>query len=345
MNIIDFKKEFDAIFLNELDKLIEEAVSRIHNHHISYYIKYIRILAAKGKRIRPYNTALFYTLYSDKHWLDIKNILFGLELIHLMALMHDDVMDQSEKRHGVSSMHSYIETDLTKTRTVDKKQTSNSTAILMGDLLFGWAYKEFNSKNLSKESWDIIHILVEEVILGQTLDIYNQTEISTATEDVIQKMTLKTARYTFTRPLQLGVISAGFNIGNESWISDFGDAIGLIFQTQDDIFDIIENFDTIQKEPLGDIKIGIHTIISTYIDEHGTEGAKKIWSQWFRNKELPDQKEIIEFLTDRGALTYAKNFIDNEKSRAEKAIATSSLNMDKKNHVMNLLSMILIRNH
>ena len=346
MDIKNFKTNFDILFFEELEKLITEAVAILGTHPADAYITYIHELAQHGKRIRPYNAALIYTIYSHKDWRDIKHALFGLEIIHLMALVHDDVMDNSDKRHGTLSMHGYIKDDLMqKSTAVDQIQTSNSLAILVGDLLFAWAYKEFNKQHLSQESWDIVHMLVEEVILGQTLDVYNPVEPSTTNEAIIKKMLLKTARYTFTRPLQLGLTCAFIKTTDASWIEDFGDSLGTLFQIQDDIFDIVGSYDTIKKEPLGDIKNGIHTLISTHVAQHTPLEDKEIWHHWFGNTTIPPQREIVEFLEKNGALEFARSYITTEQQKSERAIETSALQENSKTQIKNLLTMITKRNH
>jgi len=346
MDIKDFKNDFDTIFLEELQGLIDEASSTLGSHTTEIYIKYINDLAKHGKRIRPYNAALIYTMYSGKNWVDIKNVLFGLEIIHLMALVHDDVMDNSDKRHGSMSMHNYIKDDLLKKSIeVDPTHVSNSLAILVGDLLFAWAYREFNKQNPSQESWSVINKLVEEVILGQALDVYNPIESETTQEAIIKKMLLKTARYTFTRPLQLGLTCANIKIEDAVWIKDFGDSLGILFQIQDDVFDITEDFETIKKEPLSDIKNGIHTVVSTYVMENENKDNKELWLSWFGNKRINNQEEIKEFLRKNGALSFANKYITEEREKAEKAIEMSGLGEDKRNLMRNLLAMIMKRTH
>jgi len=158
-------------------------------------------------------------------------------------------------------------------------------------------------------------------------------------------MLLKTARYTFTRPLQLGIAYAQPTNKETSWVNHFGDSVGLLFQMQDDIFDITKDTETLKKDPLGDIKNGIHTLLSAYVAEHATKEETEIWSTWFRNKEINNQEEIQSFLDSVGALAFAQKFIDQKESEALTALAESKLETTNIETIKALLSAITNRKY
>ena len=344
--IKDFKQQFDEIFIQKIDELIETSNQNVDSHVIKKYTEYIRTIAANGKRIRPYNTALTFTIYSGRDWREIQNTLIGVELIHLMALIHDDIMDNSNTRHGVSSVHTYIQNDLLSTTNESiADHTSRSLAILLGDLVFAWAYSKFSEDTPTKESWGIIHSLLKEVIVGQMMDVYNPIEKSETMKQIENKMLLKTARYTFTRPMQLGIACAQSTNDTTAWVNNFGDSVGLLFQMQDDIFDITKDSKTLKKDPLGDVKNGVHTLLSAYVVEHATNEEIKTWSIWFGNNEVNNQEEIQSFLDSVGALAFAQKFIDQKESEALTALAESKLETTDIEMIKALLSAITHRNY
>ena len=344
--INDFKHEFDGIFIQELNNLIQTTEQNVKSHAIKRYTDYIRTIAANGKRIRPYNSALTFTIYSGRDWREIKNTLVGVELVHLMALIHDDIMDNSHTRHGVLSMHSYVKDDLLKLVNAPvAEHTSRSLAILLGDLVFAWAYAKFSEDTQTKESWNIINALLQEVIIGQMMDVYNPIEKKETMEQIENKMLLKTARYTFTRPLQLGTACAGSTSNKTSWVNNFGDSAGLLFQMQDDVFDITKDAQTLKKDPLGDVKNGIHTLMSVYVAEHATEDEIKKWSTWFGNSEINNQNEIQSFLDSVGAFAFAQKFIDQKEAEALTALSESGLSTTDTDTIKALLSAITHRKY
>lgn len=263
-----------------------------------------------------------------------------------MALIHDDIMDNSETRHGTLSMHIYAERDLDQK--VDKntaKHTSQSLAILLGDLVFTWAFREFSKDPQTKDSWEMINTLLEEVIVGQMMDVYNPIEATTTMPAIENKMLLKTARYTFTRPLLLGAICANTRPEQRSWITDFGDSIGILFQMQDDVFDITKDVTVLKKDPLGDIKNGVHTLLSTYITQHASESAQKQWLTWFGNENIHNQQEINQFVEATGAFTFATEFIKQKEEQALIALQASNLEQTDIEKMKTLLSLVTQRNY
>lgn len=342
----DFKKEFDILFANELTKLLQNINNYISEHEIKHYTDYLNKIALNGKRIRPYNTALTYTIYSGQDWHNIKNTLIGTELVHLMAIIHDDIMDNSDTRHGVMSVHSFIRKDLdTKVTESVARHTSNSIAILLGDLIFAWAYAEFSKDNQTKESWSIINLLLEEVIVGQMMDVYNPIENNITKESIETKMLLKTARYTFTRPLLLGAVCAGINTERSSWITNFGDSVGILYQIQDDVFDITKDVSILKKDPLGDIRNGIHTLLSYHITNNASDSEKEVWNKWFGNKETNNQEEIKDFIASSGTLDFTEDYIKQKEDESLKALSLSNLEEKDMVKIKTLISNITKRKY
>lgn len=346
MTIHDFKHEFDPLFIQTLQTEITNLENTFLENPTKKYLEYIVTLASHGKRIRPYNAALLYTIYKKQDWKDIQHILFGIELIHLMALVHDDIMDNSDTRHGVASLHVFIYNSLPQESDVStRKETARSEAILIGDLLFAWAYKMFSKDQPDEVSWKIIHSLVEEVIIGQVIDVYNPIELNTSREIIEQKMLLKTARYTFTRPMLLGAACSQVNKNDTLWITDFGDSIGLLFQMQDDILDIVGKTEVIKKEPLSDIKNGIHTLISNFVVTHASREQKDLWYTWFGKKVIPNQKEVCDFLEVLKAFDFTKEYIREKERKALDALEKSSLSSENIDIIKSFLKIITERSY
>lgn len=341
MNIQEFKSEFDTLFIQEITRLATQASSVVDGHVTIAYFDHLIELASHGKRIRPYNIALAYTTYSDTPWHEIKDVLIGVELLHLMCLVHDDVMDTSDTRHGVFSMHHFIQTKIPHTvDTTLATQVSNSEAVLIGDLIFGWAYMFFARATLNQASWDVVHELVNEVVLGQMLDVHTPIEASLSDTLIERKMLLKTARYTFTRPLLLGALCAGKTTDEVAWLTTYGDAAGLLFQMQDDVLDLTGNVAVIKKEPLGDIKNKVHTLMSNYIIKHATADELNQWNTWFGNTTLNNQNEIVAFIEHIGGFAFAQTYITQKNTEAKDAVQAADLPLEKKNQFVLLLEKI-----
>lgn len=98
------------------------------------------------------------------------------ELLHTMALIHDDIIDQADKRHNVATIHHYIAAQIGK----ENMHIAEGQAILFGDLVLSRVY-ELQNKNFDFDekllvlARDNIHAMIEELILGQMIDVDTMT--------------------------------------------------------------------------------------------------------------------------------------------------------------------------
>jgi geranylgeranyl diphosphate synthase, type I len=346
MDVKNFKTEFDFIFLEALNKFVENSRVRSDNVHITASIDHIVLLASNGKRIRPYNVAVSYQAYSGESWKKISHLLIGIELIHLMALIHDDIMDNADTRHGVDTAHEFTKKDIQSLSSdVFINHVSLSQAILIGDIVFGWAYNSISKNSPSEDVWGMVHELVDEVIVGQMMDVLTPLEKDITVESVEKKMLLKTARYTFSRPLIIGALCAGKNIKDILYLQEFGDALGLMFQAQDDLLDVTTSESLLKKSTLGDIKNGVHTLISVYVSLNANDEQQIVWDRWFGKNTDLNPVEVNEFLKHIGAIDYAEEYIVKQKNIAEKMLAVSDLNEDKKDNFKNIINMLSARKY
>ena len=93
-------------------------------------------------------------------------LLVFMEIFHAFCLVHDDIMDKADKRHGIETFHMLIK----------PPSLGNSIAILIGDFLFSWAFeilltnKDFDQEKLERTK-EIFLKMIDEVITGQFIDI------------------------------------------------------------------------------------------------------------------------------------------------------------------------------
>jgi geranylgeranyl diphosphate synthase type I len=198
---------------------------------------------------------------SDK---DSMYFAITFEVLHSMALVHDDIMDQAEKRHNIPTVHKYIASRFP----IENNHVGESQAILIGDLLFSWVYELSNEDHnfpahLLTEARRNLHTMGEEVILGQMIDV-DMMAGGLASYDLIEKKNYyKTASYTFVRPMLGGAILADADQENRILVKELGKYMGRAFQLRDDLMDIVFGDDT--KSPFSDIQEGQQTYFTNYI--------------------------------------------------------------------------------
>lgn len=319
MNDIElFKKKFDPYIRKSLDKKIREVEKHTKDYLILDYIRYIKtIVLSGGKRIRPYIAHLMYEALGGKEKQKAFQFLVSLELFHSFCLVHDDIMDKASLRHGTKTVHKYIINNLQKEKTIhDISHTGNSQAILIGDLLFSWSQEILNiNKEFNQEIIDRIKVLfyemVDEVTVGQMIDVDITTRKKVSKELIDEKTRLKTAGYSFIKPLQIGAALAGKETKEiEKFCKEFGLRMGIAFQTQDDLLDITLNDKQLQKTTFSDSSQNQHTYFTYF-------------------KSLKAGKDIIE-----------KKF-----SEAKDLVKNFSIKEETKKKFLNLVELIQTRTY
>lgn len=235
MNLQDFKKEFDIHLKIILDKKIEQISSYTKNPNIIDYINHANQIAlVGGKRIRPFIAYLFYLAFGGKKQGRVIKILVALEIFHLFALIHDDIMDKDQLRHGIPTSQVYIANELRKKGDKDFVHLGLSQAILVGDLFFNWAWEIVGQeKSINK----LFSEMVDGTAVGQMLDVESKNKPLDQTL-IYEINYLKTARYSFIYPLLIGAsLAKELNSEEIKFLNDIGLNLGMAFQAQDDIFD------------------------------------------------------------------------------------------------------------
>lgn len=347
----EFKKVFDPLLEEFLDERINQFLKNTSDPFISDFILYSKQLTmAGGKRIRPY---IAYVMYCASGGKDIQNALklfVSLEIFHTFALMHDDIMDKADTRHGVKTIHTYVLEKLKqKQRVNDLENVGKAQAILTGDLYFSWAMelflasKAFPKANIEK-SQEYFYKMVDEVVMGQIIDIDITTRVKADCNLINEKTRLKTSRYSFVRPMQIGAGLGNINHGFDDFCENLGTKLGIAFQLQDDMLDIISDEKTLQKSVLRDIADNQHTFFTNFVFENGTNEQKEKLSK-FLGKELNnnEKKEVIGIFNDTGSINAGKKAVLKNLEEAKKIISGSSLGQEYKNICFDLVKIMEAR--
>lgn len=306
MRVQAFKQRFDKALVRVLDRKVREMHSLTNDTVVRSVVAHARTLAtAGGKRIRPY---LAYTVYRAAGGRSERVIdtLVGLELFHVFALVHDDIMDRGETRHGVATAH---------------MKFGDAQAILVGDLLFNWASELI----ASSRGQPIFAKMVDEVILGQMLDVDAVQRDKVTDRFIDDKMRLKTASYSFIRPMQFGVSLAG-NTKQEprmmKFCERFGLPLGLAFQIQDDLFDLTGSSRHLGKSVMNDVKEGQKTVFTQYASR---DPKNRALLNRMKGKKLTasDQKRLKRMFEESGAIEYGIEMMETLFDQAERALVVS----------------------
>ena len=218
-------------------------------------------LFAGGKRLRP--VLLFASFQSFVNRVEKAfRTAAALEMIHTYSLIHDDLpaMDDDDYRRGMLTNH---------------KRFDEATAILAGDGLLTFSFQIVNEDPLltAEEKVYITKQLAEAsgpagMVAGQVLDIEGERKQLTL-EELETVHRLKTGKL-ITFAVEAGAYLAGATEEQREHLQTFSDYLGLIFQVQDDILDVVGDPDKLGK-PVGSDS---ENEKSTYPNLLGLEGAK-----------------------------------------------------------------------
>ncbi|MCB0283282.1 MAG: polyprenyl synthetase family protein [Calditrichaeota bacterium] len=230
-------------------KLVDQELSNLTTYQeVPLFYDPIRyVLDLSGKKIRPLLLMLSCGLCGG----DIKQARFAaaaVELLHNFTLVHDDIMDNDETRRGKPTVHSRWDVN---------------TAILAGDGLLGFAFQKLlqtageNNARLAERFTEAMIIICE----GQGLDKMFEQNLEIDSNQYLDMIERKTAAL-LRMSCELGAIIAGSSEENIKKMYNFGHNLGMGFQVQDDILDIIADQQILGKKVGSDFEMRKQTILT-----------------------------------------------------------------------------------
>lgn len=220
-----------------------------------------------GKRLRP---AFAYwgwrAVATDEPGPELMLLFAALELMHAWALLHDDVIDGSSTRRGRPTAHVKFAT-LHRERGWRglPERFGLAAAILLGDLAIAWADDIVAAAELPSDArrrvqrvWADIRT---EVLGGQYLDMVAEASGAESIASALTVNTFKTAYYTVSRPLQLGVAAAADRPDVHAVCQEFGTDLGVAFQLRDDVLGVFGEPAVTGKPAGDDLRSGKRTVL------------------------------------------------------------------------------------
>jgi geranylgeranyl diphosphate synthase type I len=348
-SLADFKKQIDPEIEKYLDKVIAEA--RKKDLFMSEALKYVKkMILAGGKRLRP---ALMYYGYVGAGGKNRKRILetaASIELIHFFLLIHDDIIDKDNKRHGIDTVHFYYD-KMGKLifHGSDSIHFGNSMAIIIGDMVSALGNQLlFSSKfdsGLVIKALIKLQRIVSNVVIGQSQDIYIEYKKKASEKEVLKMYENKTAKYTIEGPLHLGAILAGTKDELLNALSKYAVPVGIAFQIQDDILGIFGSEKKLGKPVGSDIEEGKQTLLVVKAKERAGKGQlRKI--NYLLGKPNLSQKEIEEFrniIISTGSLEYAKNLARKFIIKGKRALIAAKIKKETKDFLLGVADYMIKR--
>jgi len=283
---MDLIKELD-LRKNIVNNAIYENL-RFSNNNFELYNAMRYLIVAGGKRLRPIITMLFYEIFG-KDSKDVLSAGIALELIHNFTLIHDDIMDKDEYRRNIKTTHIVYGEPL---------------AILAGDTLLARSFEILASCNLGTNIISEVAKTVQDIAVGQALDMQYEKRNNVSDADYLNMINLKTA-VLFAYAAKLGAIIANCNALESESAYQYGKNLGLAFQMRDDILGIVGDTKTTGKPVGSDIIRGKKTLLVVYALQKSSE--KDYLLENLPCKNIENLSKCIEIINSVNAVQYVEN--------------------------------------
>lgn len=313
----DNSNKYKAVYLREIkriEKIFEKAYVKSKPKSLYEPINYI--LQGGGKRIRPF-LVLCCAHAVGKKFSDVSNASLAVEILHNFTLVHDDIMDKAAKRRGRVTLHIRNGVD---------------TAILAGDIMAVLAYETL-LKDCGKDSREVISIFTNgiiEICEGQGLDKDFELRSSVSIKEYKEMIYKKTAALIEMCCL----IGAHLGKGKKEEIKAlgaYGKNLGMAFQIQDDLLDILADEKKFGKTIGGDLVEGKKTYLFLRALEKAKGEDKKMLLNVIRKKGIA-RREIGAYeklYRKLGVIEDAKKEIKIYTNKAISSLETVKREEDK----------------
>lgn len=288
----------------------------------------------------------------------VVSIAAGLEVFHAAALVHDDIMDNSDLRRGQPSVHRAFAI-LHGERGWDGSPDAYglSAALLLGDLLLGWSDELMDAgvaraadPAAGRAARAEFGRMRTEVTAGQYLDIFEEMAWRALPEDehlsrAHRVIVYKSAKYSVEAPLAIGATLAGGSLAQVSALREFGLPLGIAFQLRDDLLGVFGD-PVVTGKPAGDdLREGKRTVLVTLTRQKLPASAARVFDELLGDRGL-DAEQIAMLQTavrDSGAVEHVERVIEHQLGLARAALAEAPLARSAREELLGLADAVTNR--
>lgn len=290
------------------------------------------LVTSGGKRLRPRFCYWGHRAVGGADSNEIVRVGAALELLHTMALIHDDVMDRSDvRRNRASTFRALAELSAGVEHRGDPKRFGASAAILTGLLAFALADRLFRTSGFAGARLDSAAARYDRLrttaIAGQYLDLLaahrGESDESTARRIAV----LKSGSYSVADPLVIGALLATDDDGAIEPLEAYGLALGEAFQMRDDILGTFGDAAETGKDRDGDVREGKQTVLLAKARAAADDAQRAVLDAWVGNPDASSAEIdlVRRVMVDTDALGDTEKLVESLAHRARDAIETAPL--------------------
>jgi geranylgeranyl diphosphate synthase type I len=305
-----------------------------------------------GKRLRPAFTVWSYVAARGIPDSELRPLLAAaasLEMLHVSALVHDDVMDSSDLRRGQPAAHRQFQALHARSSWIgDGVAFGRAGAILLGDLLLMWSVEMLQRSGLPDATFEralpILEAMRTEVTCGQYLDVVAQAVplhppgsavselggIEHALDEASRVVEYKSARYTVQRPCQMGAALGGGDSRLHLALAAYGSPLGRAFQFRDDLLGVFGDPELTGKPSGDDLREGKRTVLVAHAYAHADDSGRRLLIEKIGDPTLDADgvAALQQVISDSGARDACEAMIGDGYQRAMEALAAADITDD-----------------
>jgi geranylgeranyl diphosphate synthase, type I len=299
--------------LKNTKKIDSFLLSRLKGEPKNLYKAASYLIEHGGKRLRPYMVMKSCEIVGG-NIMQAMPAAAAIEMVHNFTLIHDDIMDNDEVRHGVPTVH---------------MKFGMPVGILAGDLLFSKAFETISlsssqtPKDISLGLVSTLAIACRDVCEGQALDISMATSKSIPSEMDYIKMVEKKTSSLFVASCAMGAIAANTTSVDVRNLSIYGKNLGVAFQIVDDLIGIMGD-PKIMKKPVGnDIREGKKSLPILLAIKKADGKEKRTILNAFGNSSISkvELEKAVETIASLGIEKIIRQKASQHSNTAKKAIS------------------------
>jgi geranylgeranyl diphosphate synthase, type I len=282
----------------------------------------------------------------------------ALELFHAAALVHDDIIDNSDTRRGAPSAHRLFERlHADGGWAGDSAQFGRASAILLGDLLLGWSDElldegldRLTDRVAARSAREEFVRMRMEVTAGQYLDILEERAWLTRSDEEQRAraelvITYKSAKYSVEAPLAIGGAIAGASPAQLDALRGFGLPLGMAYQLRDDVLGVYGDPDVTGKPSGDDLREGKRTVLVALARERLAPGQRRLLDELLGDPDLEaEQVRMLQrTISESGAADEVERLIADHVARAADVLADAPLSREAKSELGSLANAVARR--
>jgi len=288
----------------------------------------------------------------------IVRVSSALELFHAAALVHDDIMDNSDTRRGLPAAHRRFESAHRDGGWPGSAEAyGRSAALLLGDLLLGWSDELLDAglAGLSDPTAAVasraeFNRMRTQVTAGQYLDIYEESawlahpeaELLSRAHRVI---VYKSAKYSVEAPLAIGAALGGATMAQTVALRGFGLPLGIAYQLRDDLLGVFGDPALTGKPSGDDLREGKRTVLIALARKSLPGHARRLLDELLGDPALDDEqiRMLQTAIRESGAIDQVEAIIDRNVGEAKSAIADAPIAQSARGQLMELADRAIAR--